>query len=87
MTPTLGQDLFPQLAHVSELLTIEDLSALFKIPKATLYDWTHLGFIPHYKIGRHVRFDPQEVRDWLKARKVSGRRTRIPRLENPLDRD
>ena len=67
-----------ELASTQELLTVEELGRWLKIPKATVYDWTHTGVIPHYKVGRLVRFDPQEIEAWLEARRIRGRRPRVP---------
>ena len=36
------------------------------IPVNTLYQWRYLGNGPRsYKVGRWVRYDPDEVRKWL----------------------
>ena len=67
-----------ELASSQDLLTVEDLCRWLKVPKATVYDWTHTGVIPHYKVGRLVRFNPHEIEAWLEARKIRGRSTRIP---------
>lgn len=68
-----------ELAGPPDLLTVEELCRWLKVPKATVYDWTHTGVIPHYKVGRLVRFDPHEIEAWLEARRIRGRRTRVPR--------
>lgn len=44
------------------LLAIEELSALWKVPKATIYNWVSQGRLPHLKLGRCLRFDPEEIR-------------------------
>jgi excisionase family DNA binding protein len=43
-------------------LAIEELSALWKVPKATIYNWVSQGRLPHLKLGRCLRFDPEEIR-------------------------
>lgn len=65
-----------ELAISQDLLTVEALCRWLKVPKATVYDWTHTGVIPHYKLGRLLRFDPHEIEAWLRARKIRGRLTR-----------
>lgn len=36
------------------------------VPVATLYRWRYLGCGPDgFKVGRHVRYDPEAVRRWL----------------------
>jgi len=58
---------------VEKLLTIEQLSELIQISRSTLYEWTHCGFIPHYKLPKGVRFKISEVDLWLMKRSVKGR--------------
>jgi hypothetical protein len=56
--------------HVPErgdrLWTVEETSAWLRVPVATLYQWRtrHLG-PPAYRVGRHLRYDPADVRAWL----------------------
>jgi len=54
------------------LITIDELSAYLRIPKPTLYTWTHMKKIPFIKIGRSVRFDKAEIDAWINGQKVSG---------------
>jgi excisionase family DNA binding protein len=44
-----------------QLITIEELSALWSIPKATLYNWVNQGRLPYIKLGRSLRFDLIEI--------------------------
>ncbi|MCB9073740.1 MAG: helix-turn-helix domain-containing protein [Bdellovibrionaceae bacterium] len=43
------------------LISISELSDALKIPKNTLYQLVHRRAIPHYKIGKALRFDVCEV--------------------------
>lgn len=58
---------------MERLLTVEQLSELIQISRSTLYEWTHCGFIPHYKFPKGVRFKETEVDDWLKKKQRKGR--------------
>jgi len=58
---------------MEKLLTISQLSELLQISCRTIYDWTHTGFIPHYKFPKGVRFKLSEVERWLERRKKRGR--------------
>ncbi len=60
---------------MEKLLTIEQLSELTQISRSTLYEWTHAGFIPHYKFPKGVRFKEAEINNWLKKRRKVGRNT------------
>jgi len=58
---------------VEKLLTVEQLSDLIQISRSTLYEWTHTGFIPHYKLPKGVRFKSAEIEAWLEKRRKKGR--------------
>jgi predicted DNA-binding transcriptional regulator AlpA len=54
------------VAAVDRLWTIDDVSAFLRVPTATIYQWRHhrVG-PPAFKVGRHLRYDPDAVRSWL----------------------
>jgi len=58
---------------MERLMTIKDLSEWLQVNKSTIYQWTHIGYIPHYKLPKGVRFKPSEVERWLNKRKKKGR--------------
>jgi len=60
---------------VEKYLTIKQLSEIMQISPRTLYEWTHIGFIPHYKFPKGVRFSKEKVEIWLKSRERAGRKT------------
>lgn len=48
------------------LLSIEELAELLQVSVKTIYQWRHRGVGPRViKVGRLLRFDPTDVRDWL----------------------
>ncbi|TFH65666.1 MAG: DNA-binding protein [Candidatus Zixiibacteriota bacterium] len=63
---------------VESLLSIKDLSTLLKVPVSWIYDRTRKGSveqIPHYKIGKYVRFNQEEVLVYL-SKKSCGQRAK-----------
>ncbi len=46
-------------------LTIKDVSQLLQVRPSTLYAWAEQGAIPHLKLGRLLRFDPEEIEAWI----------------------
>lgn len=46
-------------------LDVNTLAERLKIKPSTLYVWAERGFIPHLKLGRLLRFDPDEIEAWL----------------------
>lgn len=48
------------------LWTVEDVSTFLGVPVGTLYQWRHRRTGPRAaKVGRHLRYDPADVRSWL----------------------
>jgi len=58
--------------YFNEYLKIEDISSYLKIKNKTLYAMVESGDIPHYKIGRLIRFKKEDVDLWMEAKKVTG---------------
>ncbi len=51
-----------------ELLTIDELAALLKVPKSWIYAHTRPRSktrLPHVKLGKYLRFSEQDVRAFL----------------------
>ena len=65
-------------APLLELLTVDDVAALLKVSKSWVYEHTRSRSVrqterlPHVKIGKYVRFDPQLVRAFIE-RATTGR--------------
>lgn len=52
--------------RVEALWTVQDVAAYLRVPVKTLYQWNWLGEGPPAgKVGRHLRYDPAEVRAWF----------------------
>ena len=51
-----------------ELWSVEDVSAFLRVPVETLYRWRkHKSGPPAARIGRHLRYDPADVREWFRS--------------------
>ena len=49
-----------------QLLTVKDISTLLNIKEKTIYQWTSMNQIPFMKINGCLRFDQDEINEWLK---------------------
>lgn len=50
-------------------LSPEDLADLFGVPLETVYQWRRKRTgPPGFRIGRHLRYDPEAVRAWVVSR-------------------
>ena len=53
-----------------ELVTVQELSEYLKVPISWIYQKTRKrsgSRLPHYKLGKYLRFDLREVQEWLKG--------------------
>lgn len=60
---------------MDKLLTIQQLSEYLQVSPKTIYQWTHIGFIPYYKFPKGVRFREEEILNWMVKRRNKGRQT------------
>jgi excisionase family DNA binding protein len=51
--------------NVHPMLTIVQVSEWLHIKPSTLYAWVSQGKIPHVKIHGLIRFQPDEIQQWL----------------------
>jgi len=54
---------------MDNLLTVSDVAALLRVTRSTIYRYKKLG-IPHFKIGKSLRFTKEQVMDWVKSHQV-----------------
>jgi predicted DNA-binding transcriptional regulator AlpA len=53
---------------IDRLWSIQDVAEYLQIPVKTLYQWRCQGIGPKgRRIGRYVRYNPQDVRDWFNS--------------------
>ncbi|MDQ0934404.1 MULTISPECIES: helix-turn-helix domain-containing protein [Streptomyces] len=55
----------------SRYLTPDDLVEMFELPSVeTVYQWRRKRTGPRgFRVGRHLRFDPADVRAWVDSRR------------------
>lgn len=47
---------------------VQDVSDFLGVPVKTLYTWRHQGYGPKgRRVGRYVRYDPDDVREWFES--------------------
>ena len=66
---------------MNRLLTPEQISDVIGVKLSTIYQWTHIGYIPHFKLGRFVRFREGDVLEWLESNRRGGRRKRAATVD------
>ena len=48
------------------LIEINEMAEKLSVPTSWIYQRTRTNEIPHYKIGKYVRFDEALVWEWIK---------------------
>ena len=57
-----------QSIEIKKLWTVGELSSYLGIPVATLYKWRQqVAGPPAVRLGKHIRYRPEAVKDWLKS--------------------
>jgi excisionase family DNA binding protein len=52
-------------------LNIEQLMQILPLKKSRIYYLTHIGGIPHHKIGQTLLFREDEILEWMQGKKVA----------------
>lgn len=67
MTATPHRPTAPETPHANDqLLTIQEVADIVRVPVATLRYWRHLGSgPPSFRIGRTIRYWRSRVYEWL----------------------
>jgi excisionase family DNA binding protein len=51
----------------------EELAEYLDLSINTIYSWIWLKKIPHFKVGKLVKFDLQEIETWMEEKKIEVR--------------
>jgi excisionase family DNA binding protein len=73
-TPASKQPIGLDQHELEPLLDVDDLTRLLKLPRKSVYRLVEEDDLPTLRVGRRLRFDPVEVREWLAARRNGARR-------------
>ncbi len=49
----------------AELITVDEICRRLAVSKFTVYWWAKAGRIPHYRLGRNLRFSWADILAWL----------------------
>lgn len=61
--------LIKKIEAIDHAVTVAELSVLLNTGKTAIYDMARRYAIPHYRVAG-LRFDPQELADWLRGRSI-----------------
>jgi len=63
------------------LIDAAALSQIIGADKGTIYDWVRRGKIPHVRLERLVRFDLEDIDEWVRDRKQNLSKSPLSRHE------
>jgi excisionase family DNA binding protein len=52
-------------------LNIKQLMQILPLKKSRIYYLTHIGAIPHHKVGQTLLFREDEILEWMQGNKVA----------------
>jgi excisionase family DNA binding protein len=55
------------------LLTADEVAALLRVPRSTVYELTRTRRLPHVKVGRRTLFVRADLETWVVASRVTPR--------------
>ena len=61
---------------IPRLLTVEDVSDLFQLPRSWVYERTRrrgIERLPHLKLGKYLRFEEKAVQEYLDRQRIGAR--------------
>lgn len=61
-------------------IAIKDASSLLSIKEKTIYSLVNQGVIPHYRIGKMIRFSKDELETWMVSKKVSSEKIQVAKI-------
>jgi excisionase family DNA binding protein len=67
------------MTEAERLLSSQELAQLTGFDVGWVYGQVEAGKIPHYKVGKYLRFKPSEIAAWLEAQRGPGRATATAR--------
>jgi len=66
-----------------EFLDIADLSQYLNLKESTIYAKVEGGILPHYRIGRLIRFKKSEIDHWMEGQRSIPRNPPSAKLFKP----
>ncbi|UCE02545.1 MAG: helix-turn-helix domain-containing protein [Candidatus Latescibacterota bacterium] len=57
------------MAGKQRLLTVSEVAQFLGVHAKTVYVWARRGLLPCIRLGRSIRFVPDDILRWISARK------------------
>ncbi len=61
-------------------LTVKEAGVFLNIKEKTIYYFVNHGLIPHYRIGKMVRFSKDELENWMRSKRAGSMTTQVDKI-------
>ncbi len=61
-------------------INVKDAAVILGIKEKTIYHFVTRGLIPHYRIGKLLRFDKTELEGWMTSKKAGSIKTTVDKI-------
>ncbi len=61
-------------------LTVKEAALFLNIKGKTIYYLVNHGLVPHYRIGKMVRFNKEELENWMRSKKAGSMTTQVEKI-------
>jgi excisionase family DNA binding protein len=63
----MANNLIQSIRETKNAFSVRQLAQRLSMSPRTIYEHLERGSLPHLRIGKLIRLDPQAVADWLEA--------------------
>jgi len=64
-----------------KLVGVKKIAEFLNVKPSTLYQWAELGQIPCYKLNGSLRFDMEDIMNWIKSCKKESESSYNPLIQ------
>ena len=57
---------------MKRLLTVQEVAEILGLEVSTIYDWVYRKKISYIKIGRLLKFDPENIQNFISSHTIQG---------------
>ncbi len=61
-------------------ITVREAAVFLSIKEKTIYHLVNQGSMPHYRIGKMVRFNKNELENWMRSKRAESMTTRVEKI-------
>jgi excisionase family DNA binding protein len=72
MSPRQKFDPLPTLLARGDLIRPDELARALKISQAAVYLWCERQIIPFLRMGKSIRFLPEDIKEFLRAKRQAA---------------